>query len=112
MLLPASFMREGCGSSQQPEMPLKYHRWSIAALEKEISRRTNGKLDILVNNAGRNYTVPALDIDLKEVREMYESNVFAVMRMCQVFAPLLIEAKGMIVQIGSLAGLMSVDPCS
>jgi len=29
-----------------------------------------------------------------------------VMRMCQEFAPLLIEAKGTIVQIGSLAGVM------
>jgi 1-acylglycerone phosphate reductase len=28
------------------------------------------------------------------------------MRMCQAFAPLLIAAKGTIVQIGSIAGIM------
>ncbi|KAK5133011.1 hypothetical protein LTR08_008298 [Meristemomyces frigidus] len=79
---------------------------SIDALKNEISSRTGGKLDYLVNNAGRNYTVPALDVDLDEVRDTFETNLFAVMRMCQAFAPLLIEAKGTVVQIGSLAGVM------
>ncbi len=55
---------------------------------------------------GRNYTVPALDVDFDEVKQTFEVNVFAVMRMCQAFAPLIIQAKGTIVQIGSLAGVM------
>jgi len=42
--------------------------------------------------AGRNSTVPALDVDFDEVRSTFEVNVFAVMRMCQEFALLLIEA--------------------
>lgn len=80
---------------------------SIQALKSEIESRTKGQgLDILVNNAGRNYTVPALDVEMDEIRETFEANLFGVMRMCQAFAPLLIEAKGTIVQIGSLAGVM------
>lgn len=79
---------------------------SIAALKTEIQSRTDGKLDILVNNAGRNYTVPALDVEMDEIRTTFETNLFAVMKMCQAFAPLLIEGKGTIVQIGSLAGVM------
>ena len=79
---------------------------SITALKAEIESRTAGKLDILVNNAGRNYTVPALDVEMEEIRETFEANLFAVMKMCQLFAPLLIQAKGTIVQIGSLAGIM------
>lgn len=79
---------------------------SIKSLKDEIASRTSGKLDILVNNAGRNYTVPALDVEIDEARATFEANVFAVMRMCQTFAPLLIESKGTIVQIGSLAGIM------
>lgn len=79
---------------------------SVSALEREVAQRTGGRLDFLVNNAGRNYTVPALDVDLDEVRELFEVNVFAVMRICQAFAPLLIEAGGTIVQIGSLAAVM------
>ncbi|KAF2093181.1 NAD(P)-binding protein [Rhizodiscina lignyota] len=79
---------------------------SIIALRDEVSKRNEGKLDILVNNAGRNYTMPALDVDMAEVRDTFEANVFSVMRMCKEFSPLLIEAKGTIVQIGSLAGVM------
>lgn len=79
---------------------------SIAQLKEEVVQRTGGRLDFLVNNAGRNYTVPALDVEVEEVRELFEVNVLAVMRMCQVFAPLLVEARGTIVQIGSLAGVM------
>ncbi len=67
---------------------------------------TGGKLDYLVNNAGRNYTVPALDVEFDEVEQTFRTNLFGVMRMCQAFAPLLIEAKGTIVQIGSIAGMM------
>ena len=76
---------------------------SIEAVKQEVSRRTGGRLDVLVNNAGRNYTVPALEVDFDEVQQTFEVNVFAVMRICQAFAPLLIEAKGTIVQTGSLA---------
>lgn len=79
---------------------------SIAALKDAVSSRTGGQLSILVNNAGSNYTVPALDVNVDEVKSMFEANVFGVMRMCQTFAPMLIEAKGTIVQIGSLAGVM------
>jgi 1-acylglycerone phosphate reductase len=79
---------------------------SIAQLKIDVLRITDGKLDYLVNNAGRNYTVPALDLDFDEVEQTFRTNVYSVMRMCKEFAPLLIEAKGTIVQIGSLAGVM------
>lgn len=80
---------------------------SIDALRMEIGLRTDRSLDILINNAGRKYTVPALDVEIDEIRETFESNLFAVMRMCQAFAPMLIQSKGTIVQIGSLAGVIS-----
>ncbi|KAK3114841.1 NADPH-dependent 1-acyl dihydroxyacetone phosphate reductase [Teratosphaeriaceae sp. CCFEE 6253] len=79
---------------------------SIAALRDALTARTGGRLDVLVNNAGRNYTVPALDVDLAEVRAVFETNVYAVMALCQAFAPLVIASKGTIVQIGSLAAVM------
>lgn len=77
---------------------------SVAEAKQHILERTNGSLDYLVNNAGRNYTVPSLDVEFDEVQATFETNIFSVMRMCQSFAPLLIQAKGTIVQIGSLAG--------
>ncbi|KAI9758887.1 MAG: hypothetical protein M4579_002771 [Chaenotheca gracillima] len=79
---------------------------NVAEVKAEVERLTSGSLDYLVNNAGRNYTVPALEVNFDEVQATFETNLFAVMRMCQAFAPLLIEAKGTIVQIGSIAGTM------
>lgn len=79
---------------------------NIKAVKDEIASRTGGSLDILVNNAGRNYTVPALHVQMEEIKATFETNVYAVMILCQAFAPLLIESKGTIVQIGSLAGKM------
>lgn len=43
---------------------------------------------------------------LPKIRLTYETNVFSIMRMCQKFAPLLMNSKGTIVQIGSVAGVM------
>jgi 1-acylglycerone phosphate reductase len=43
---------------------------------------------------------------MKEVEETFATNLFGVMRMCQSFAPLLIAAKGTIIQIGSIAAIM------
>ena len=78
----------------------------IEAAKQEIASRTGGRLDFLVNNAGRNYTVPSLEIEDHELQQTFDVNVFSVMRMCKAFTPLLIEAKGTIVQIGSLAAIM------
>ncbi|KAH3607853.1 hypothetical protein KXV38_002950 [Aspergillus fumigatus] len=55
---------------------------------------------------GRNYTVPATEIDLAEARKIFETNFFAVISICQAFLPLLIKAKGTIVMIGSVAGII------
>ncbi|KAJ7858694.1 NAD(P)-binding protein [Mycena olivaceomarginata] len=80
---------------------------SIQAARDRIASLTGGKLDILVNNAGRSYSVPATDVNIDEVKDMFEVNVFGVMRMVQEFAPLLIASgDGRIVNIGSIAGVM------
>ncbi|KAK7544082.1 short chain dehydrogenase/reductase [Phyllosticta citribraziliensis] len=79
---------------------------SVRQVRREIEELTGGTLDYLVNNAGRNYTMPAIDADMEQIRQTFEVNVFAVMHICQEFAPLLIAAKGTIVQIGSVAAEM------
>lgn len=88
-------------------LPLELpHHNSISQLHDRVADITGGRLDILYNNAGRNYTVAATDIDMREVQETFDANVFSVMKLCQIFTPMLIEAKGTIVQTGSLAGVM------
>ncbi|PCH04778.1 Short-chain dehydrogenase/reductase SDR [Penicillium occitanis (nom. inval.)] len=80
---------------------------SIKACFEEVSKRLDTKgLDYLVNNAGRNYTVPAMDVNIEEARLTFETNFFAVIRICQTFLPLLMKSKGTIVQIGSVAGII------
>ncbi|KAJ0422551.1 hypothetical protein BJY00DRAFT_310928 [Aspergillus carlsbadensis] len=80
---------------------------SVQLCLAEVEKKLSGKgLDYLVNNAGRNYTVPALEVDLEEVRATFETNFVAIVNICKTFVPLLIKAKGTIVQIGSVAGII------
>ncbi|KAF2272849.1 NAD(P)-binding protein [Westerdykella ornata] len=79
---------------------------SILALKETVTTLTSGRLDILYNNAGRNYTIPALDFSTDELHDLFQANVFSVMQMCKAFTPLLIAAKGTIVQTGSIAAIM------
>ncbi|KAJ4153873.1 hypothetical protein LMH87_010341 [Akanthomyces muscarius] len=81
---------------------------SSASIEKcktQVAEITGGTLDILVNNAGLLYMLPATDIDMDGVRATFETNVFGVMAMCQAFTPLLIPARGLILQISSISAV-------
>ena len=49
--------------------------------------------------------MPGLDVDLDEARAVFETNFFAIIAMTQAFIPLLIAAKGLVVNIGSCAGV-------
>ncbi|KAI2615066.1 NAD(P)-binding protein [Hypoxylon sp. NC1633] len=80
---------------------------SIKKCHQEVAKITNGKLDILVNNAGRTHTHPATDIALPDVRQTFETNVFAIMAMVQAFIDQLIAAKGLIINIASLSSITS-----
>ncbi|KAH2882088.1 hypothetical protein KXV75_008168, partial [Aspergillus fumigatus] len=55
---------------------------SVLQCYAEIERRVGSRgLDYLVNNAGRNYTVPAMEVDLQGARQIFETNFFAVILM-------------------------------
>ncbi|XDG09184.1 hypothetical protein ABKA04_008799 [Annulohypoxylon sp. FPYF3050] len=77
---------------------------SIAAAVKAVSQETGGRLDVLVNNSGQNFIMPALDVDLDKARKLFDLNFFAPLAMIQAFTPLLIEARGCIVNHSSAAG--------
>jgi 1-acylglycerone phosphate reductase len=48
--------------------------------------------------------MPILDSDVEIVKAMFDTNVFSVLKVTQALAPLLMEAKGTIINIGSVAG--------
>ena len=68
-----------------------------------VKTKTGGTLDILVNNAGQSVIMPTLDFEIEAVKSMYDINVFGLLRVTQCFAPLLIAAKGTILNIASIS---------
>ncbi len=74
---------------------------SIAAAVQHVTTETGGGLDVLVNNSGGGYVVPGLDISIEEGKKLFDLNFWAPMAMLQAFAPLLITAKGCIVNNSS-----------
>ncbi|KAJ6501954.1 NAD-P-binding protein [Mycena sanguinolenta] len=79
---------------------------AIRNIQTEISGRTGGKLDILVNNAGQALSGAVSDVDMRDVRALFESNLFAPMCMVQEFLPLLISSgKACVANTGSVAAL-------
>ncbi|KAI1116261.1 NAD(P)-binding protein [Nemania sp. NC0429] len=79
---------------------------SIRDLKAKIIELTGGELDFLVNNAGICYTMPAADSDITAVQKMFNVNVFGPMRMVHHFHDTIIRAKGTIVNIGSIGGIV------
>lgn len=57
--------------------------------------------------AGVYFGGPLIEVDLEELRWMMNVNVYGVYRVTQAFAPMIIESKGRITTIGSIAGTLS-----
>src|SRR3954470_2231667 len=67
----------------------------------------NGGGDVLINNAGRGFfPAPPLRIDVVKLRELFELNVVAPLRMVQLAAKHLESAKGTVVMMSSVAGIV------
>ena len=62
------------------------------------------RLDILINNAGVLTPGPMEVLSLSAVRHEFEVNVFGSLATIHAFLPLLRQAQGRIVQIGSMTG--------
>jgi short-subunit dehydrogenase len=73
----------------------------------ERAATEGGAVDVLVNNAGRGFYAPALKIDVDEMRRLFELNVFAPLRLVQLAAPHLERARGTIVMMSSVAGVVA-----
>ena len=76
---------------------------AIKAAEKKF-----GRIDVLVNNAGIGYFAAVEESEEKEVRRMFEINVFGLSRMIHAALPGMHKRrKGFIVNFSSIGGLRS-----
>lgn len=80
---------------------------SVAAAVAAVEESGAGGLDMLVNNAGAGYAMPLLDVDIAAAQELYETNLWGVLRMVQGFAGLLIARRGHVVNISSVGSLLN-----
>jgi NAD(P)-dependent dehydrogenase (short-subunit alcohol dehydrogenase family) len=87
---------------------------SVAAAAKSVAAETGGSLDVLVNNAGiesrtaDNGVIGAADVTADDMRTVFETNVFGVVRVTHAFLPLLQKsAAPVIVNLGSGLGSIS-----
>ncbi len=73
---------------------------AVAAVEE-----ADGHVDALVNNAGYSQSGAVESVPLESVRRQFETNVFGLIRMCQLVLPGMREAGGgRIVNISSMGG--------
>lgn len=61
----------------------------------------------IVNNAGINIIDPLIEADESDLDFLFDVNVYGVFRITKAFAPMVIESKGRIVNISSIAGTLS-----
>src|SRR5437879_1180270 len=81
-----------------------------ASVERAIAAiiETTGRLDVVVNNAGVSYSGPLEAFTLEQVRQQFETNVFSVLRVNRAVLPQMREqGSGLLLQIGSIAGLLA-----
>lgn len=71
----------------------------------ERIRNEAGRLDLLINNAGYGAMGPVLDADRETLLQQFDTNVFAPLQLVRACADLLREAKGLVVNIGSVSGV-------
>jgi NADP-dependent 3-hydroxy acid dehydrogenase YdfG len=67
-----------------------------------------GAVGVLVNNAGYSQSGAIESVPLDEVRRQYETNVFGLIRMCQLVLPGMREqGSGTIINVGSMGGRLT-----
>ena len=68
-----------------------------------------GHIDIVINNAGISVAGPAEELTMEEVRDQVETNFLGAVRVCRAVLPIMrSQGQGLIINVGSIGGLMGL----
>ncbi|KAI0066440.1 NAD(P)-binding protein [Artomyces pyxidatus] len=115
-----AFAQQGCrvyATARKVEKMAGFKHEDIQLLALDVNSDTSvqevisavigreGKIDIVVNNAGIAAHGPTLEVPFEIVRDAFETNVYAVLRVARAAVPHMAARKqGLLVTIGSIAG--------
>lgn len=69
----------------------------------------HGAVDLLVNNAGFGLQGPLEEVAIDDLRRQFETNVFGLVRLCQLVLPgMRRKGAGRVINIGSIGGTFTV----
>ena len=98
----AADLREEAG---RRGVPLRVETLDITvAADRE--RAWEWDIDVLLNNAGSAEAGASAEIPLELVRALFETNVFAVVGVTRALFPLLRRKSGLVVNVGSVSGVL------
>ena len=78
---------------------------ALQALALRLEQHGSG-LDVLVNNAGYGAMGPLLDGGVQALQRQFQTNVFAPVGVTAALFPLLRASRGLVVNIGSVSGVL------
>ncbi len=96
-------------TSTFPLLPLDVTSDTSVEQLMQVLEVQNIKVDVLINNAGVGIGGPLENFTIDEAKAQFETNFFGVVRMVNAFLPLMrAQASGLIINIGSMAGLIGL----
>ena len=80
---------------------------SVIRAVQQIQQKA-GHIDVLINNAGVGLMAIAEELKLEDLRRLYETNIFGLLRVTQAVLPQMRERKsGRILMLSSVAGILT-----